>query len=394
MDWDIYIVHSPEDRNNIVYKLEDSLKHRKYKVWVEYNNISVGDSIIESIEKGLKNSRVGIVIISVNLLTSDWAKKEISVLLSKYITSGKKILPIWIGVTEEQVETFSPILSSISKLIYDKIQYETLIDKIIDSIEIISTKEKKSNPSITLAPTRINEVDKSVLTYIEPGKFIMGSSPNLLKRNNFFENSDVSTEYNIHEVQIDGFWIGKFPITNAQYRHFVEETNYPPPNRWCDKHFNGDNCPVIGVSWEDAMSYLTWAGMRLPTEAEWEYAAAGNSEENNLFPWGNYLPEKNFLNCARANQGTTPVSKHINGITSRTEIMDLAGNVLEWCKDDLRDYTPELIRNPEGNTKSEYKAIRGGSFARPLNSCRSSYRERRIKSANWGSTGFRPVLNK
>ena len=253
-----------------------------------------------------------------------------------------------------------------------------------------------SFPSVITRPTSDeiihNEKDDSVLVYIKASTFIMGSSPIEIAKYGYSENSEVNTEFIPHEVYLDGFWISKFPVTNEQYRRFVEDTGYSAPNRWKDKYFNGDRHPVIGVSWEDAQAYLKWAGLRLPTEAEWERAARGGGLTPRLFPWGNTLPNESFLNYMRLNHGTTAVSQYPKGATPDTEIMDMAGNVLEWCLDDARAYTPDKVKNPVDDLTSEFSVIRGGSFARSANLCRASYRDRRHKGANWGSTGIRPAL--
>lgn len=265
-------------------------------------------------------------------------------------------------------------------------------------------RRKKSKPRSTIKPriivkesekkieTRVNEKDGSILVFIESGFFTMGSSPSMLSTGGYTENTDVPSESIPHIVQIGGFWIGKFPITNSQYKRFIKETGYREPDRWDDINFNGPNQPVIGLSLKDTQAYLSWAGLRLPTEAEWQYVACGPGMNPRIFPWGNEYPTSTHLNYMRLNRGTTNVSQYSLGTTPQTELFDMVGNVLEWCFDDTRDYLPTEISNPIGDTKGDYRAIRGGSFARPANSCRSAYRDRRNINSRWGSTGFRPAL--
>jgi len=238
----------------------------------------------------------------------------------------------------------------------------------------------------------LNEKDDSILVYIEAGSFIMGSSPDELAAIGYSQNSQVVTEYVPHTVYLDGFWIAKFPVTNLQYRRFVKETGYRPPSRWNDKYFNDDAHPVISVNWEDAVAYLKWAGLRLPTEAEWERAARGPGDRPRLFPWGDIPPDETLLNFGHHLLGVTPVSNFARGITPDTRLMDMAGNVLEWCLDDVLPYTPKEVRNPIGSIESEFRALRGGSFARTANQCRAAFRDRRHRDAYWGSTGFRPAF--
>ena len=248
------------------------------------------------------------------------------------------------------------------------------------------------NISIPEGYVRHNARDGSILVYIDSGVFTMGTASAVLAAGDFVENTNVFPECVPHLVTIKGFWIGKFPITNAQYRKFVEQTGHRPPERWDNRDFNKPNHPVIGVNWHDAQTYLEWAGLRLPTEAEWEYVACGPDPQKRIFPWGNTVATPDMLNFTRQNYGTTPVSVYVKGATPVTEILDMAGNVLEWCLDDALEYAPHPVENPLGNTKSEYHVIRGGSFARQANECRAAYRDRRRCTATWGSTGFRPAF--
>lgn len=237
----------------------------------------------------------------------------------------------------------------------------------------------------------VNKKDGSILIFIESGSFLMGSTPSMLSKGGYSSNEDAPPESIHHIVHIDGFWIGKFPITNNQYRKFIEETGHDKPDRLNVPNFNGSENPVVGVSWNDAQAYLDWAGLRLPTEAEWEFTVKGPGLNDRIFPWGNEIPHENYLNYFRLHKGTTPVHQHHLGTTPKTELFDMVGNVLEWCLDDTRDYLPNKQQNPLGDIKSNYRSIRGGSFARPLNSCRNAYRDRRQINSKWGSTSFRPA---
>lgn len=234
-----------------------------------------------------------------------------------------------------------------------------------------------------------NPIDGTILVRIPATTFIQGADPKRLAEYGYSANIDCPPEWDSHQVNLSEFWISRTPITCSQYLTFCRETGYPLPARVSDPNFNGDNNPIIGVSWHDAQAYLKWAKMSLPTESQWERAAA--YIDNRLFAWGNSPPDINRCNYHRLNQGTTASNSLIDGI-SPDGILDLSGNVLEWCLDDTRTYAPEICNDPSGSQISTHAAIRGGSFARSPNQCRASYRDRRRRIDSWGSTGFRPVI--
>lgn len=233
-------------------------------------------------------------------------------------------------------------------------------------------------------------VDGTVMIRIPSCEVWLGNSLHRLAELNYRANTEAPPEWDQHRVQLSEFWIARTPVTNRQYLRFCEETGRKRPDRIENSLFSGSDSPVIGVSWIDALAYAKWVGLTLPTEAQWERVAAGT--EARLFPWGNREPISEEANCMRIRQGTCSVNLHPKGV-SEDCLLGLAGNVLEWCLDDTRDYASASVVDPIGTTTGCFACIRGGSFTRNPNECRSSYRERRPKSDAWGSTGFRLAFN-
>lgn len=203
---------------------------------------------------------------------------------------------------------------------------------------------------------------------IPPGEFIMGGS---------FGFDD---EKPAHTVYLDGYWIGKYEVTNEEYREFVKAASYDEPEGFDDPDYNAPRQPVAGVSWFDAEAFTKWKSRttglkyRLPTEAEWEKAARGTDKRR--FPWGNKMPGEggiyraNFrakdIYSTRGDDGfwdTAPAGSYENG-KSPFGVYDMAGNIWEWCSDwfDKDYYKHSPKKNPKGSKYGMFKILRGGSW--------------------------------
>ncbi len=147
--------------------------------------------------------------------------------------------------------------------------------------------------------------------------------------------------------------------------------NFSGPEGWDEQRLHPSR-PVVGVSWYEASAYCRWAGLRLPTEAEWERAARGS--EGRKYPWGDEEPDPSRLNYDKSEIGhATPVGVYPLG-TTPDGICDLAGNVWEWCADWLGRYQADLAVNPTGAAGASSRVIRGGSWVGSAGYCRAAYR--------------------
>ena len=222
---------------------------------------------------------------------------------------------------------------------------------------------------------------------VRAGTFTMGSN-----------QGDTTFDYQpAHRVRLTkGYWLYKTPVTNGQYRKFVEATGHPRPSFWDNDAFSAPEQPVVGVSWSDAMTYCKWAGCRLPTEAEWEYAARGT--DGRTYPWGNQPPDASRA-VFGANSGQSSVDRpgpvgQRPADRSPFGARDMAGNVNQWCADwyDEGYYRKSSKVDPKGPKRGLSRVLRGGSWQSSPDFLRSYIRDTDSSAGNYVS-GFRPVWN-
>jgi formylglycine-generating enzyme required for sulfatase activity len=170
-----------------------------------------------------------------------------------------------------------------------------------------------------------------------------------------------------HRVKLAEFYMARYPVTNLLYRAFVTAAGYRPPPYWESSYLLHllDDHPVVNISWADAGAYCRWLTQetgqlyRLPTEAEWEKAARGT--EGQLYPWGDIF-DKTRCNTWEAGLGaTTPVRTFPTG-ASPYGVMDMVGNVWEWCQSLLAPYPYNAGDGREELASEEWRVLRGGSW--------------------------------
>lgn len=226
------------------------------------------------------------------------------------------------------------------------------------------------------------------MVFIPGGSFQMGS-PNS-------ESVRDDDEGPVHRVELDGFWIGKYEVTQAQYR-VIMGTN--------PSHLKGDNRPVERVSWDDAMEFCrklsqkTGKRFTLPTEAQWEYACRAGT--TGPFAFGNCLSTSDanykgnypLSGCSKGRylKSTWDVG---SGRANAWGLYDMHGNVWELCLDWYGEdyYSESPRRNPVGPGSGSYRVCRGGGWNLYARGCRSAYRVWSAPSFTSGNLGFRLVM--
>jgi eukaryotic-like serine/threonine-protein kinase len=201
-----------------------------------------------------------------------------------------------------------------------------------------------------------------------------------------------------HRVELDAFWIGKYPVTNRQYQAFVRAAGQRPPDHWKKGVIptGKEQHPVVYVNWEDAAAFCRWAaglpggqGVRLPSEAEWEKAARGT--DGRIYPWGNTEPDAFLCNFDLNLGDTTPVGEYSPGGDSPYGCADMAGNVCEWVADryGAKYYESSPKSNPTGPSSSDSRVLRGGFWDSGSRYLRLSYRLWNYPEVCYYSNGFR-----
>ena len=204
----------------------------------------------------------------------------------------------------------------------------------------------------------------------------------------------------VHEVTLSPYWIDRTEITVSKYRACVEadRCRAPETGRQIARQgyvLNSRNWsrpdraqhPVNGVSWDDAVVYCEWREARLPTEAEWEFAARGS--DGRIYPWGNQVPSDDLATFRIPTQdGSAEVGSRSAG-RSPFDLEDMAGNVWEWVSDWYGPYPSEGARNPSGASTGDERVVRGGAWNSSVRSIRATNRSSFRASTREQVVGFR-----
>jgi formylglycine-generating enzyme required for sulfatase activity len=228
----------------------------------------------------------------------------------------------------------------------------------------------------------ISKKDGMTLLYVPAGEFSMGN------------DSGWDEEKPVHTVDLDSFWIDQTEVTNVMYAKCVQDDTCTPPSNI--SHFQDENYadhPVVYVSWHDANQYCTWAGRRLPTEAEWEKATRGT--DGRVFPWGDKI------DCSLANywgeesgcvDDTISVGNYPEG-ASLYGALDMTGNVLEWVSSLFALYPYDAADGREDLDASGPRVLRGGSWNVTAEFTRGSRRDWYIPNIRRNYAGFRCAMS-
>jgi formylglycine-generating enzyme required for sulfatase activity len=203
----------------------------------------------------------------------------------------------------------------------------------------------------------------------------------------------------VHTVELDAFYMNVNEVTVGQFKQFVDQSDYEwwPDNddRWSivAKYSPTDDHPMVYVSWHDATAYADWAGKRLPTEAEWEYAARGGLA-GKRYLWGDEITHNRANHYGIGGKDKWPKSAPVGSFAPNDYgLYDMAGNVAEWCRDwyDGNYYNQAPPQNPPGATEGSRRVLRGGSWMNTSRALRVANRSSARPETRYSDIGFRCV---
>jgi sulfatase modifying factor 1 len=377
-------------------------------VFMDTEQIASGEDFAEAIDARIATCEVFLAVIGPRWLKAadedgrrrldapdDSVRMEIAAGLSR----GLLVIPVLVEVTGlPRAEALPGELVRLCELQAMELRegpFHQDVDRLLERIADATDQPKKlQEPSLPAGTIRVHPRDECEYSWIPPGQFVMGRVPgdNLQE-----ERYDI--EKPRHPVSISrGFWISRGPVTVAAYKRYAAARRIPMPrspkdnpNWWKNDH------PIVNVTWAQARDYCAWVGGRLPTEAQWEYAARGGID-GQIYPWGNDIdPSRANYSDNRDWQGTSPVGTFpAKGFS----LYDSAGNVFEWVADwyDENLYAtrsphtatldPQVYRSDTGK-----RVVRGGSWQSIPSEVRTSLRGFQTPNDGFTDFGFRSLVD-
>jgi formylglycine-generating enzyme required for sulfatase activity len=387
----VFISHATAADGEFAQRLAGDLRRLGVKVWIAPESIRTGESWVKAIERGLRESSHVVIVLTPAALESKWVEKETDVAIARERRGQIKIIPLSVEECE-----IPPLLDSY-QMVFFRQGYEAGLSRLARDLGLsVAPAEPVPAPrQVTqsvpapevVSPTILerHELFEPEMILIPAGEFLMGSDPKKDKDTYEWEQPQ-------HTLYLPDYYLAKTPVTNAQYAAFVEATGYRSPGHWENKQppKGKEDHPVVYVTWHDAVDYCNWLAQvtgkayRLPSEAEWEKGARGT--DGRIYPWGNeWDPAR--CNAKRGGPGhTTPVGTYPQG-ASPYGLLDMVGNVWEWCHSLLKSYPYNPKDGREDPEASDNRVLRGGWFDASLRDVRcacSSWYLPFIRSYNLG----------
>ncbi|MDY6875415.1 MAG: SUMF1/EgtB/PvdO family nonheme iron enzyme [Chloroflexota bacterium] len=367
-------------------RLNADLQRHGVITWIDELGIRSGEDWPNRIATAIEGCKAMLVILSPDSMASRWVRRE----LAFADTKSKRLLPLLYRPCKLSA-AFELRFGNVQRADFSRGDYETnLVELLVSIRQVLGLAVTTPSP-----PVQVKQPERKpdVLTITSPihlelvrvpaGEFLMGGDKSKDKKAYDYEQPQ-------HRLHVSEFYIGKYPVTNAQYAAFVRATKQQVPRHWKKGKIPSGkgNHPVVYVAWYDALAFCEWLSREtgkdfcLPTEAEWEKAARGTG--GRIYPWGNGQPTAELCNFGNNIGRTTPVGQYSPQGDSPYGCADMAGNVWEWTRslwgkdwakpDFGYPYNPTDGRE---NLKAEVlRVLRGGSFVLDRHLARCAFRVR------------------
>ncbi len=419
----VFLCHASEDKD-AARNLYHRLRKHGFDPWLDEEKLLPGQNWRVEIRKAVRSADAVIVCLSPNSTTKEgYVQKEIRFALDAadekpegmiYLIPARledcavpERLSDWQWVDLHREGGFERLLRSLRRRAKNLHRASPASAISAASSAPSSSVTPSANPFLSAAPVRtlltidfrripVYQIGGLELVKVSAGKFIMGSS------DTDEDARDWEKPQHIVEIPYD-YWIGRFPVTNAQYNEFVQAQGIEHPVKNWQRKF--EDHPVTRVTWYDALAYCRWltpriweqAGedfiIRLPSEAEWEKAARGTS--GNRYPWGDTWDPKKCNSEESGIGDTTPVGQFSPEGDSPYGCADMAGNVWEWTGSLYKPYPYDPADGSEdlGTPDDVRRVLRGGAFHYDQNPVRTAARDWLDPDGRDWDVGFRVVLS-
>lgn len=402
MNHDVFISYSSQDKE-AAQAICHALEQDEIRCWMAPRDIPYGAQYGDVIDDAIKTCKVVVVLFSETAASSQWVNGELNVAFEEQ----KTIIPFRLDQTPLKGQT--RVMLNQRHWIDAYPDYKTKFNDLVNAVALAIGKEVHSDPVNTNISEKLKRYNKLIIsgtiaialiaiivlvyplmakqmhsfTYdkqglhvnakglsadqeealsvilddmvlVGGGSFMMGNTPEM---NDYLTEQD-SLSSNVHEVELDNYYICKYEVTQKQWKAFL------PTEGRCIK--DGDNTAMDMLSWEDAktfvdtLSVLTGLHFSLPTEAQWEYAARGGNKSHHYIFSGHAwdATEVGWTSYDELTSAHEVGGKRYNELG----IFDLTGNVFEWCADYFDLYPTEKVVNPQGSNKGNNRVLRGGDF--------------------------------
>jgi formylglycine-generating enzyme required for sulfatase activity len=354
----IFLSYSRKDIE-IMHRVKETLEQAGVSVWIDEHLKPGEEDWILAIEHNLAKCRGVVTLLSPDAYKSKWVRSE----LNRATKLKRPIFPLLVRGEPEDVV---PLLLETVQFTDIRTNFDDGLTKLVNEYErrdwcdLLQQKEKAGGITKEKAEVERKAKEKAEVEYLarEQAEIRIGE----VSRDNpagiewvpipageFLYGKEKESKF-INEPYL----IGKYPVTNAQYKLFLDANpDHKVPTHWDSKTQTFPegkaNHPVVHVSWNDAVAFCKWVGCRLPTEEEWEKAARG--EDGRAYPWGDDWVDGKYCNSYEADiDDITPIDAYSEGV-SPYGVWDMAGNVWEWTSSWY-----------EYDKRKEGRVLRGGTF--------------------------------